>query len=146
MGPRFRLFAVVAFAAVALLPLPGSAARKPKATKAPVVVTFEAHNEGRGEIYGDENLVTVTIDSAGFRYTAKGMEKPFSLKWEQVSGWQPNRFTSYPANRPTGGDFGIGIYQDAHYFSFRTHNGLDFTAAVKALRAYAQDKERTGMG
>ncbi len=133
----------IAAAALCALPL---IAKKSKATQAPISVTFEAHNEGTGEIYSPENVVTVTIDKTGFRYQGKGMDKPYALTWAQVSGWQPNRFTSYSTKRPTGGDFGIGIYQDARYFSFRTHNGLDFTAAVNALRAYALDKERTGMG
>ena len=137
------------FVAVALLwqwPFPAHAARDKKATKALITVTFEAHNEGTGEIYGEENLVTVTIDSVGIRYQGKGNEKAYTLKWDQVSGWQPNRFTSYSTGRAAGGDFGIGIYQDARYFSFRTHNGADFAAAVKALRAFALAKERTGMG
>lgn len=134
------------FLAALALPPAVQAQKKTKATRAALSVTFEAHNEGTGEIYSDENLVTVTIDRAGFRYRGVGMDKPFALTWDQVSGWQPNRFTSYSTARPVGGDFGIGIYQDARYFSFRTHNGRDFDAAVKALRLYARDKERAGMG
>ena len=118
-----------------------------KAKKAPPPVTFEAHNEGsvEGNIYGDENLVSVTIDSEGIRYQGKGMEKPFSMPWVQVSGWQANNFTSRNPKRPSG-DFGIGVYLGARYFSFRTRNGRDFTAAVKLLRILAYAKERSGIG
>jgi hypothetical protein len=143
---RFGAAVVLAFATIALSSIPAHGAKRAKATKPPVTVTFEAHNEGVGEIYGAENLVTVTIDSEGIRYQGKSMEKPYALRWEQVSGWQPNYFTSYSPGRASGGDFGIGLYQDARYFSFRTRNGAAFTAAVKALRAYAPAKERTGMG
>ncbi len=114
-----------------------------KATPAPISVTFEAHNEGTDEIYGEENLVTVTIDSAGIRYQGKSMDKAYVMTWEQIGGWQPNSFNSYSAKRAGGGDFGIGIYQ-ARYFNFRTHNGTDFLAAVKILRKYAAAKERKG--
>ncbi len=118
-----------------------------KAKKTPPPVTFEAHNEGsvEGNIYGSENLVSVTIDSAGIRYQARSMDKPISLTWAQVSGWQANNFTSHSPSH-AGGDFGIGIYQGAVYISFRTRNGSDFTAAVKLLRALAYAKERAGIG
>jgi hypothetical protein len=109
----------------------------------PISVTFEAHNEGTDEIYGEENLVTMTIDSAGIRYQGKGMDKPYVMTWEQIGGWQPNIFNSVSPKHASGGDFGIGIYQ-ARYFNFRTHNGADFLAAVKILRKYAAAKERKG--
>lgn len=146
MATPNRFVAAIMIAALMLQAVPARAAKATKATKAPLSVTFEAHNEGAGDIYGDENLVTVTIGSAGIRCQGKGIDKPLALSWAQVSGWQANRFTSYSVTRATGGDFGIGIYQDARYFSFRTHNGRDYTAAIKALRAYAPAKERAGMG
>ena len=65
-----------------------------KATKSTPPVTFDAHNEGavEGAIYGNENLVSVTIDSTGIRYQGKSMDKPIAIPWDQVSGWQPNNF------------------------------------------------------
>jgi len=149
MGKASSVVAAFMIATLTLSTLPAQAAKAAKAgkaTKTPPSVTVEAHNEGVGDIYGDENVVSVTIDSAGIRFQGKGMDKPIALTWAQVSGWQANRFTSYSVNRTTGGDFGIGIYQDAKYFSFRTHNGRDYTAAIKALRRYAGAKERAGMG
>jgi hypothetical protein len=123
------------------------AAKATTAKKTPPPVTFEAHNEGsvEGNIYGNENLVSVTIDSDGIRYQGKGMDKPFSMPWVQVSGWQANNFTSRSPSH-AGGDFGIGVYLGARYFSFRTRNGRDYTAAVKELRALAYAKERPGIG
>jgi hypothetical protein len=119
-----------------------------KATQAIPPVTFEAHNEGgvEGRIYGEENLVTVTIDSTGISYRGKGMDKPYSIPWAQVSDWQPNNFTSYSPGRGSGGDFGIGVHQGARYFSFRTRNGRDYIAAIKTLRALASAKEHPGIG
>jgi len=119
-----------------------------KAKKAPPPVIFEAHNEGsvEGNIYSNENLVSVTIDSDGIRYQGKGTDKPFSMTWAQVSGWQANNFTSRSPGRAGDGDFGIGVYLGTRYFSFRTHNGRDFTAAVKVLRTLAYAKERAGIG
>ena len=140
MRPPNRIAFALAVTVLAVAPWP---ARAKKATTAPISVTFEAHNEGTGEIYGEENLVTVTIDSAGVRYQGKGMDKPYVMPWDQIGGWQPNVFNSISPKRSSGGDFGIGIYQ-ARYFNFRTHNGTDFLAAVKALRKYAADKERKG--
>lgn len=132
-----------------------AAAKAPKSTKASAKtqksispLTFDAHNEGsvEGNIYGSENLVSVTIDSEGIRYQGKDMDKPFSMPWAQISGWQANNFTSRSPARAGGGDFGIGVYLGARYFSFRTQNGRDFTAAVKVLRALAYAKERAGIG
>jgi len=122
--------------------------KEKKATKTIPPVTFEAHNEGSvgGRIYGDENIVSVTIDVTGIRYQGKGMDKPYSIPWDQVSDWQANNFTSYSPGRGTGGDFGIGVHQGARYFSFRTRNGRDYTAAIKALRARAPLKEHPGIG
>jgi hypothetical protein len=129
-------------------PASGGGPKAAKATKAVPPVTFEAHNEGgvEGPIYGDENLVTVTIDAAGIRYQGKGMDKPYAIPWDQVTGWQPNSFTSKSASRTASGDYGIGIYQGAKYSSFRTRNGHDYAAAVKALRVLAYAKERPGIG
>jgi hypothetical protein len=123
------------------------ATKTTNAKKAPPPVTFEAHNEGsvEGNIYGPENLVSVTIDSAGIRYQSKSTDKPVSILWAQVAGWQANNFTSRSPSR-AGGDFGIGIYQGAVYISFRTRNGSDFMAVVKVLRALAYAKERAGIG
>jgi hypothetical protein len=161
MGAPNRLIVIVAaVASIAVYPAPGQDAKpasgakstKPgkekKATKAIPPVTFQAHNEGsaEGAIYGEENLVTLTIDSTGIQYKSKTMEKPVSILWAQVAGWQPNNFTSRSPSRPDGGDFGIGIYQGAQYLSFRTRNGRDYTAAIKALRALAALKERPGIG
>src|SRR5579871_6595416 len=83
------------------------AAKSKKATQAPVTVTFEAHNEGsvEGAIYGDENVVSVTIDAAGIRYQGKGMDKPVQMKWDQISDWQPNNFTSHSPGRAGDGDY-----------------------------------------
>ena len=121
-----------------------------KATKAIPPVAFEAHNEGsvEGAIYGDENLVSVTIDSAGIRYQSKGQDKPVAIKWDELSGWQPNNFTSRSPSRTsaTGGDYGIGIYLGTRYLSFRTQSGRDYMAAIKALRTLASAKERPGIG
>lgn len=121
-----------------------------KATKAIAPVTFDAHNEGsvEGSVYGDENLVSVTIDSAGFHYQAKGQDKPETIKWDELSGWQPNNFTSRSPSQKsaTGGDYGIGIYLGSRYISFRTRSGRDYLAALKALRAAASAKERPGIG
>jgi hypothetical protein len=119
-----------------------------KATKAIPPVNFDAHNEGsvEGAIYGDENLVRVTIDSAGIRYQSKSMEKPVALTWGQVAGWQANNFTSRSPSHTTSGDYGIGIYEGGVYLSFRTKNGLDYVAAIKALRTVASAKERAGIG
>jgi hypothetical protein len=126
---------------------------KSKATKAPVMVTFtfEAHNEGspEGPIYGDENLISLTIDSTGIHFLKKNApatDKPTAIPWDQVSGWQPNNFTSRSPAGTAPGDYGIGLYQGARYFSFRTRNGHDYTAALKALRALAPLKERPGIG
>jgi hypothetical protein len=159
---RGRRFAIILMAAC-LAPVLASAqsakqtnaaksttANPKKATKAIPPVTFEAHNEGsvEGHIYGDENLISVTIDSAGIRYQSKGQEKPVTIRWDELSGWQPNNFTSRSPSRKsaTGGDYGIGIYLGARYLSFRTQSGHDYTAAVKALRTLASLKERPGIG
>lgn len=122
--------------------------KEKKATRAIPPVSFEAHSEGsvEGPLYGDENLVTVTIDSAGIRYQGKGMDKPVTMTWDQVSDWQPNNFTSYSPGRAGAGDFGIGVHQGGHYLSFRTRNGRAYLAAIKALRALAPAKERPGIG
>jgi hypothetical protein len=119
-----------------------------KETKAIPPVTFQAHNEGsvEGAIYGEENLVSVTIDSAGIHYKNKTQDKPTTITWDQVAGWQANNFTSRSPNRPDGGDFGIGIYQGTVYLSFRTKNGRDYLAALKALRTVVPAKERPGIG
>ncbi len=111
----------------------------------PAPFTFDAHNEGavEGRIYGDENLVSVTIDHDGIRYTAKGLDKPFTMRWDQVAAWQPNTFARERSG--TKGDFGIGI-QGPRYFSFRTRSRTDFASAVKALKAFAPLKERPGIG
>ena len=111
----------------------------------PATVTFEAHNEGV-EIYGDSNLVSVTIDRFGIRYQAKGKSDAQTIPWAQVSGWQANSFTTRNPNRAVDGDFGIGIYQNEHYISFRTRNGRDYMAAVNVLRTLAADKRRPGIG
>jgi hypothetical protein len=153
MRVRNRLIAVTVCAAVSTFgqdakPTTAAKATKSAKTKKSISpVTFEAHNEGsiEGNIYGSENLVSVTIDSAGITYQGKGMDKPFSMPWAQIAGWQANNFTSRNPSR-AGGDFGIGIYLGARYFSFRTQNGRDFTAAVKELRALAYAKERAGIG
>jgi hypothetical protein len=108
-------------------------------------VTFEAHNEGV-EIYGDSNLVSVTIDRFGIRYQAKGASTAQTIPWAQVSGWQANSFTTRSPSRAGDGDFGIGIYQNERYISFRTRSGRDYIAAVNVLRALAADKRRPGMG
>ena len=120
-----------------------------KATKAIPPITFQAHNEGNpeGTIYGDANTVTVTIDATGIHDQGKGMDKPYDMPWASVAGWQANNFTS---KKPSGtgaetGDYGIGINQ-ARYFSFRTRNGRDYLAAIKALRSFASSKERPGIG
>jgi hypothetical protein len=123
-------------------------AKAKKVTKAIPPFTFEAHTEGtsEGAIYGEENLVSVTIDATGIRYRGKGMDKPYAIPWDQVSDWQPNNFTSYNPSSGKGGDFGIGVHQGARYFSFRTRNGRDYLAAIKTLRAFAPAKERAGIG
>ena len=127
-----------------------TALKATKAAKPIPPVTFEAHNEGsvEGPIYGEENLVSLTIDSAGLRYQSNGQDKPVTITWDQLSGWQPNNFTSRsPGHASTnGGDYGIGIYLGARYLSFRTRSGRDYLAAVKALRALAAAKERPGIG
>ena len=127
---------------------PLKAAKAKKETKATPPVTFEAHNEGsvEGAIYGLENLISVTIDSTGIQYKDKSMDKPVSISWAQVSGWQANNFTSRSPGRSDDGDFGIGIYQGARYFSFRTRKGRDYLAAIKILRTLATAKERPGIG
>jgi hypothetical protein len=121
-----------------------------KATKAIPAVTFDAHNEGsvEGPVYGDENLVSLTIDSAGLHYAPKGQDKPVTIKWDELSGWQPNNFTSRSPSRTSsrGGDYGIGIYLGTRYISFRTQSGRDYLAAMKALRTLASAKERPGIG
>jgi hypothetical protein len=121
-----------------------------KVTKAIPPVTFDAHSEGsvEGSIYGNENLVSITIDSAGLHYQGKSQDKPVAIKWDELSGWQPNNFTSRSPSRTstTDGDYGIGIYVGTRYFSFRTRSGRDYMAAVKALRAVASAKERPGIG
>jgi len=159
---RFRPFPIILMAA-ALAPSPAqgqpakptSAAKSTtvnakKATKAIPPITFDAHNEGsvEGPIYGDENLVSLTIDSTGLHYQAKGQDKPVTIVWAELSGWQPNNFTSRSPSRTsaTGGDYGIGIYLGARYISFRTQSGHDYMAAVKALRTLASAKERPGIG
>ena len=58
---------------------------------------------------------------------------------------RPNVFTSHSTSR-TDGDFGIGVYQGGRYISFRTRNGRDYMAKIRALRALASAKERPGMG
>jgi len=127
-----------------------TAARAKKATKAIPPVIFEAHNEGsvEGPIYGDENVVSVTIDSTGLHYHSKGQEKPTDVSWDQLSGWQPNNFNSRSPSRAstTGGDYGIGLYLGTRYLSFRTRSGYDYLAAIKALRTLAPAKERAGIG
>src|ERR1700721_2345651 len=72
-----------------------------KATKAIPPVAFEAHNEGsvEGAIYGDENLVSAPTAPAGIPYQNKGEEKPVTIKWDDLSGWQPNNFTSRSPSR-----------------------------------------------
>ena len=129
---------------------PTAVNQKKKATKAIPPVTFDAHNEGsvEGPIYGDENLISLTIDSTGLHYQGKTQDKPVTIKWEELSGWQPNNFTSRSPSRTsaTGGDYGIGIYLGARYISFRTRSGHDYMAAVKALRTLASTKERPGIG
>jgi hypothetical protein len=155
--PELRLFVATAAALVAAAmasaqtakPTTASKATKgAKSTKAIPPVAFEAHNEGsiEGAIYGAENLVTVTIDSSGIHYLGKGSKDPVSIPWDQVSDWQPNNFTSRSPSRTTEGDYGIGIHQGARYFSFRTRNGRDYLAAIKALRAHAAAKEHPGIG
>ena len=160
MTRRFCIILLAAQLTPSLVPAqpakPTSAAAKAttanakKVTKAIQPVVFDAHNEGsvEGPIYGEENLVSVTIDSAGLRYQSKGQDKPVTIKWDELSGWQANNFTSRSPGRTTaaGGDYGIGIYLGARYFSFRTRSGQDFTAAVKALRTLASAKERPGIG
>ncbi len=159
---RARRFPIVSIAACLALSLgpaqpakPASAAKATtvnpkKATKAIAPVTFEAHNEGsvEGHIYGDENLVSFTIDSDGLHYLSKTQDKPVTIKWADLSGWQPNNFTSRSPSRTstTEGDYGIGIYLGARYISFRTRSGHDYMAAVKALRTLASIKERPGIG
>ena len=146
------LAAAVVFGQSAATPASGSSGAKStksaKATRPGPSVTFQAHNEGgaEGAIYGDDNLVTVTIDSSGIRYQSKGMDKPVSISWAEVSGWQPNNFTSKRPSRTTTGDYGIGIHQGAKYISFRTRNGRDYSAALKALRTLAYAKEQAGIG
>jgi hypothetical protein len=147
MGASNPFFVVVvAAASLAASSALGQTAKAKAGTKAPVSITFEAHNESiEGDLYGNENLVSVTIDGAGIRYQAKGADKPQTIPWTEVSGWRANNFTSF--NKPDhilNGDFGIGIYQNQLYFSFRTRNGRDYTAANKALRAFASQKERPG--
>jgi hypothetical protein len=162
-APNRLIVAVVALASIAASRAPGQDSKptgapntaKPtkspkskKATKAPVIATFEAHNEGsvEGAIYGDENLVSVTIDAAGIRYQAKGADKPVVMVWDAISDWQPNNFTSYSPGRAGAGDYGIGVHMGGKYLSFRTRNGRDYAAALKALRAQAPSKERPGIG
>ena len=142
----FIILAIVAAAAIAQTSKPTKATKPAKAIPP---VTFQAHNEGtpEGAIYGDQNLITVTIDSTGIHYQGKGTDKPTDMPWASIAAWQPNNFTS---KKPSGtgaetGDYGIGINQ-ARYFSFRTRNGRDYLAAVKALRAFAAAKERPGIG
>jgi len=131
-------------------PAKSTSAHPKKATKVSAPVTFEAHNEGsvEGPIFGDENLVSVTIDSTGIHYQNKGQDKPTDIKWDDLTGWQPNNFTSRSAsnNSTASGDYGIGLYLGARYFSFRTRSGRDYLAAVKALRRLASGKERPGIG
>ncbi len=158
-GGRFPIILMAAYLAPSLasgqLAKPTSAAKSTtvnpkKATKPIPPVTFDAHNEGsvEGPIYGEENLVSVTIDSAGLRYQGKAQDKPVTIKWDELSGWQPNNFTSRSPSHTsaTGGDYGIGIYLGARYISFRTRSGRDYMAAVKALRTLASAKERPGIG
>jgi len=158
-GRRFPIILMAAYLAPSLAygqpAKPTSAAKSTtvnarKATKAIAPVTFDAHNEGsvEGAIYGGENLISITIDSAGIRYQSKGQDKPTTIKWEELSGWQPNNFTSRSPSRKStaGGDYGIGIYLGARYISFRTRSGRDYMAAVKALRTLASAKERSGIG
>jgi hypothetical protein len=147
----------ISLAAIALLAVlstfaqPAKPTSKPtSAKKSPPPFTFEAHNEGsiEGAIYGAENLVSVTIDVSGIHYQAKSGKdtgQPVSISWDQVSDWQPNIFARGSGSSGAG-DFGIGIHQDAHYFSFRTRSSRDFAAAVKALRVFASAKERPGIG
>jgi hypothetical protein len=158
-GKRLPIILIAAYLAPSLASgqpaKPTSAAKSTtinarKATKPIPPVTFDAHNEGsvEGPIYGDENLISVTIDSDGLRYQSKGQDKPVTIKWAELSGWQPNNFTSQSPSRTsaTGGDYGIGIYLGARYLSFRTRSGRDYMAAVKALRTLASAKERPGIG
>jgi len=140
------ILAILAAAAMAQTSKP---AKPTKATKEIAPITFQAHNEGtpEGIIYGEANLVTVTIDSTGIHYQGKGMDKPYDMPWASIAAWQPNNFTS---KKPSGtgaatGDYGIGINQ-ARYFSFRTRNGRDYLGAIKALRGFAAAKERPGIG
>jgi hypothetical protein len=144
---------LIVAALVALLSAfqPAKPTKRRKATNPPAAFTFEAHNEGsvEGAIYGDENLISLTIDSTGIHFQKKNAppsEKPTAIPWDQVSGWQPNNFTSRSPANTTSGDYGIGVYQGARYFSFRTRNGHDYSAALKALRALAPLKERAGIG
>lgn len=142
---RASILVFVVVAAGASLTTPSVLGKPKKATEALVSVTFEAHNEAiEGSIYGDANLVSVTIDKVGVQYHAKGTDKPEIIPWAEVSGWRANNFTSYSPSRASNGDFGIGIYRNQVYFSFRTRNGRDYLAAVKALRAFAPEKERPG--
>ncbi len=146
---RCQVLIVLALLAAGAAAQTSKPAKPTKATKEIPPVAFKAHNEGtpEGAIYGDQNLVAVTIDTAGIHYQGKGMDKPSDMPWASVSGWQANNFTSKKPSS-TGaetGDYGIGINQ-ARYFSFRTRNGRDYLAAIKALRAFAEAKERPGIG
>lgn len=144
-------FAQTAKPTAAAKPAAKSTEAKPtKPAKTIEPVTLEVHNEGsvEGAIYGNENLVTLTIDSAGLHYQRKDEEKPTAVTWDQLSGWQPNNFTSRTPGHTsvTGGDYGIGLYLGSRYISFRTRSGRDYLAALKALRTMAAPKERPGIG
>jgi hypothetical protein len=119
-----------------------------KATKTTPAFTFEAHNEGSAEggIYGESNLVSLTIDAVGISYRGAGSDKPNSMTWAQISGWQANNFTSRSPGSGAPGDFGIGVYVGARYLSFRTRNGREYTGAIRVLRVLAAAKERPGIG
>lgn len=148
LGQTAKPTAVAASGAKSTAAAKPTKATKPAKTIKPV--TLEVHNEGsvEGAIYGNENLVTLTIDSAGLHYQRKGEEKPTTVTWDQLSGWQPNNFTSRSPSRTsvTGGDYGIGIYLGSRYISLRTRSGRDYLAALKALRTMAAPKERPGIG
>jgi hypothetical protein len=146
--PALAIIALAAASGQNTKPTNAKPTKDRKATRPIPAVTFEAHNEGmvEGDIYGQENLVSLTIDSQGVQYKSKTAEKPILIPWSQIAGWQANNFTSRSPSRTESGDFGIGIYQGARYFSFRTRSGPNYLEAVKALRAHIGLKERAGIG
>ncbi len=125
-----------------------STAANAKKAKPIPPVTFEAHNEGsvEGPIYGDENLVSLTIDSSGLQYQTKIQDKPVTIKWDDLSGWQANNFTS---RSPGNNNLQPAAIMESESISARatpaarTRNGHDYLAAIKALRTLASAKERS---